>query len=156
MGFVLLFSILVRVDEVWLDGAAADALTERAARVVSLVLLLCGADVHGDGSMIVYHDSTFRIVSDCTGVEFVGLFTAAVLAFPSPWRARLAALAVGWPVLGVLNVVRMTTLIYVGAHFPSVLDYGHLYVWPAVLLATTLMMWLIWAGSVSRDSDLLV
>jgi exosortase H (IPTLxxWG-CTERM-specific) len=155
LGLALLFAILVRIDEAVFDAAAAAALTRRVAQIVATMLRLCGAPVTESGGTVFYQASAFQILADCTGVEFIGLFTAAVLAFPSSWRQRLRALAVGIPVLMGLNLVRMISLILVGVRSQTALEYGHLYVWPVLLLAASLAMWLSWARKAARDPRLL-
>ncbi len=153
-ALVLLFSVLVRVDIALLDGVTTAWLTHHAAHVVAASLRLVGLPVTDVGNQLSLDSSQFEIVANCTGIEIVGLFVAAILAFPSPWRLRLKGLALGVPVLMGLNLIRMMSLVYIGAHSARALDYGHLYVWPMLLLATALGIWLAWARSVAGGERL--
>jgi exosortase H (IPTLxxWG-CTERM-specific) len=155
IGLALVFSALVRLDESLLNRELGTWLTHHVAAVVISAMQLLGAGVSGSGDTVFYGSSVFEILPDCTGIEFVGLFTAAVLAFPSSWKDRLVALLVGIPVLAVLNLARMVSLIYIGSHSSQALKYGHLYVWPVVLLAVSLGIWLGWARRAARDPRLL-
>ena len=153
-ALVLLFSAAVHVDVQFFNGVTTRHLTRYVATVVAGVMSLAGAEVTQSGEIIVYRTSSFEVLGDCTGIEVIGLFTAAVLAFPSRWRQRLGALALGIPMLMGLNLLRMISLIYLGARSPTALHYGHLYVWPIVLLTAALGMWLQWARSASGDLHL--
>lgn len=153
-GLVLLFSALVRVDIGLLDGVATGWLTNHAAAAVAAALRSLGLPAVDLGNQITLDASRFEIVANCTGIEIVGLFVAATLAFPSRWRDRFKGLAIGVPALIGLNLIRMMSLIYIGAHFARALDYGHLYVWPMLLLAAALGMWLAWARSVAGGERL--
>ncbi len=155
-GFVFVMSVLVRMDINYLDGALNRGLTHQSASVVASTLSLFGADVTRRGATIAYQSAAFRIIDECTGVEVIGLFVAAVLAFPSPWSHRLLGLALGIPALLLLNLVRMVTLILVGAGSMKALDIGHVYVWPVIVLTLALVIWLYWARIAVRDPHSLV
>ncbi|MBI4516143.1 MAG: exosortase H [Deltaproteobacteria bacterium] len=155
LGLVLLFSTLVQVDLLVFDGAVGGVVSNLSARLAAASLALLGADVARVDNTISYRSAAFQIVSDCTGVEVIGLFVAAVLAFPSGPRRKVSGLILGIPVLLVVNLVRMVTLIDIGARYPETLEYGHLYLWPVIILAVALAMWLSWARSADRDRHLL-
>ena len=151
LGYVILFSVLLRIDEVLLHGAASGALSRGVARGAACFLDLFGARAGVSESTITYGSRSFTIVPECTGVEVIGLFVAAVLAFPARWGSRLRGLALGIPALAALNGIRVLTLIYAGARSQKALDYGHLYVWPVIVLAVTIALWLSWARSAARQ-----
>jgi len=154
-AFVFLLSVLVRLDFNYFDRALTQGLTHHSAWVVASTLSLFGADVTRRGATIVYQSSAFRIIDECTGIEVIGLFVAAVLAFPSPWRHRLVGLALGIPALLTLNLIRMVTLIVIGAGSMKALDIGHVYVWPVIVLTMALVLWLRWARIAVRDPNTL-
>ena len=154
--FVFLLSVLVRVDINAFGGVLNRGLTEHSAAVVASTLSLFGADVTRRGATIVYRSAAFRVIDECTGIEVIGLFVAAVLAFPSAWRHRLLGLALGVPSLLLLNLIRMSTLILVGAGSAKALDIGHVYVWPVIILTMAMAIWLSWARIAVRDPRTLV
>src|SRR5262245_47539758 len=122
LGYVLLFSVLLRIDEALLGGAISGALSRAVARAAVFCLNLLGAGAGLSESTITYGSRSFQIVPECTGVEVIGLFVAAVLAFPARWKARARGLALGVPALAALNGVRVLTLVYAGARSPKALD----------------------------------
>jgi len=145
LGLVLVLGVLQRIDYVVFNHAATRALVRLAARTVLALLTFVGADATIVDNVIVYRWFRLRIIPECTGVDVIGLFVAAVLAFPAGWSRRLTGLALGIPVLVVLNLIRLVTLIYVGTRFGVGFEYAHLFVWPALLLTATIGIWVHWA-----------
>ncbi len=68
----------------------------------------------------------------CSGADALALCLGAVLAYPVPWRARLAGAGGGAGLILGLNTVRIGSLGRVVAS-PKWFSALHLYVWPAVL-----------------------
>lgn len=84
------------------------------------------------------------IKGGCNGVEATILLVAAVLAFPAPWRYKLAGLLVGALSIQVLNVVRIISLFYLGQWDEAVFDWAHLYVWQALIMLDAVIVFLLW------------
>ncbi len=147
LALALLVSAAVRADAIWFDGELTAGMNRQVAQVVGGSMGLLGASVDVRGNTIRYGASAFSIATDCTGIEVMGLFAAAVLAFPSTWRRKLKGLAIGLPALMLVNLIRMMSLIFVGATSTRALDLGHHYVWPVIVLALALSIWLAWARS---------
>jgi len=53
------------------------------------------------------------------------IFLASVLAYPATWKEKLLGLAVGQPVLVVLNVVRVVSLFIIGVYAPTIFRAAH-------------------------------
>jgi len=71
----------------------------------------------------------------CSGADALALCTGAILAFPAPWRQRLAGAAGGIGLILLLNTTRIGTLGQAAAS-PAWFSALHLYVWPALLMLT--------------------
>lgn len=69
----------------------------------------------------------------CSGADALALCAGAILAFPAPWRSRLAGVTGGITLILLLNTMRIGTLGRVAAS-PAWFSALHLYVWPAVLV----------------------
>jgi exosortase H (IPTLxxWG-CTERM-specific) len=153
LALVFLISALSRVDLVVFDGAASRVLTHQSASAVALAFGFLGQDVRRAGNTLDYRGSVFKVIDECTGIEVIALFAAAVLAFPSRWRHRLTGLALGISALALLNLIRMVTLVWLGSTSPDALEYGHVYVWPTIILTVTLGIWLHWARIAAGDAN---
>jgi exosortase/archaeosortase family protein len=68
----------------------------------------------------------------CSGADALALCLGAVLAYPVPWRARLAGAGGGVALILGLNTLRIGSLGRVAAS-PAWFNALHVYVWPAVL-----------------------
>jgi exosortase/archaeosortase family protein len=68
----------------------------------------------------------------CSGADAIALCLGAILAYPAPWRTRLAGAAAGAALIVGLNTLRIGTLGRAVAS-PQAFNALHLYVWPALL-----------------------
>jgi exosortase H (IPTLxxWG-CTERM-specific) len=85
-----------------------------------------------------------EIVAGCNGVEAVLILVSAVLAFPAPWKHKLAGMVLGFLAIQALNLVRIITLFYLHEHSPVWFEWFHLYLWQALIILDALVFWLIW------------
>ena len=73
------------------------------------------------------------------------LFVAAVVALPGTWRRKLVAVGAGVAALAAVNLARICSLYFVGLYAPSAFDAIHLEVWPLILVAVAVVMFVAWA-----------
>ena len=71
---------------------------------------------------------------ECTGVFVLFVLVSFVAAYPAPWRAKLAGMAVGIAALTFINALRIATLIRLVEWQPTLFDYFHEYVWQGAFL----------------------
>ena len=83
---------------------------------------LDGAVINADGFVAV-------VAAECTAIELILVFGAAVIVWPVSLRARIWALLMGVPALCVLNFARVVSLLFTGISFPEHFDMVHLKVW---------------------------
>jgi exosortase family protein XrtM len=84
---------------------------------------------------IVSPYARLEIVRGCEGAGTMFLLAAATLAFPAPWRRRLAGLALGLAVVHALNLARIVALYFVVAYREPWFLVAHTYVAPLTVLA---------------------
>ena len=115
------------------------------ARVVAWILRPFEPSLRVEGASL-YSDRVALTVSEgCDGVQPCVVFLAGVLAFPASRRQRVAALAVGLPILLGVNVLRVLHLWHLGAVSERWFSLAHLQLWPMGLLLLALGMWFLWA-----------
>jgi exosortase H (IPTLxxWG-CTERM-specific) len=90
------------------------------------------------------------IEAGCNGVEATIVLVAAILAFPAPWKHKLAGLVAGIVAVQGLNVVRVISLFYLGQWNYDWFEWAHLYVWQALIMLDVLVVWLIWVRTLPR------
>jgi exosortase H (IPTLxxWG-CTERM-specific) len=86
----------------------------------------------------------------CNGVEASIILTAAILAFPAPWRPKLVGLAIGIVAVQAVNVLRIVSLFYLGQWNMQWFEFAHLYLWQALIMLDVLVVWLLWVRYLAR------
>ncbi|HEY0232555.1 MAG TPA: exosortase H [Dokdonella sp.] len=88
----------------------------------------------------------------CNGVEAVIILVSAMLAFPAPWKHKLAGIGVGFVAIQALNLVRIISLFYLGQWNRMWFDWFHLYLWQALIVLDALVVFLIWLRYLPREA----
>ena len=103
-------------------------------------------DAMSDGKMLMSRSTGFAIIIEagCNGVEAMLVLLAGILAFPAPWRYKLAGFAVGVVAIQALNLVRIVSLFYLGQWDAKWFEWAHLYVWQSLIMLDALIVWLLW------------
>src|SRR5215471_18389139 len=125
-----------------------DALAAISARLVTIF----DPAIRASGNVLQSGANGFAvsIEAGCNGVEATLVLAAAMLAFPAPWRRKLAGLAIGILAVQGLNVIRVISLFHLGQWNYRVFEWAHLYVWQALIMLDVLVVWLIWVRMLHR------
>ncbi|MDR0226821.1 MAG: exosortase H [Burkholderiaceae bacterium] len=91
------------------------------------------------------------IEAGCNGLEAYIVLFAAVMAFPSSWRQKLAGLLAGFVAVQALNVLRVISLFYLGQWSTSFFTFAHEYLWQALIMLDVLVFWLLWVRWCGRS-----
>jgi exosortase H (IPTLxxWG-CTERM-specific) len=155
IGFLVRFAILLAVFYflvAWrpINDAVVVPFTAGIARTSAAVLNVLGEKVEVEGTKIRSNDFAVNIENGCNGVETALLFGSAVLAFPAPWKSRLLGLALGFVAIQVINLVRVVSLYWIGAHRPSLFSASHTVLWQSVVVLCGVLLFLLWASREQR------
>ena len=147
LRFLLWFTLTLGVElaiVVWAFDRQLDPPLNRAtARSTAWALNLLGADCQAVGDLVTCPSlSTIRIIFECTAAFPLGIFLAAVLAFPSGWRWKVVGVAAGVPAILLLNLVRMMSLVWLGARYPHWADWMHVVLWQSAMVVFVALLWL--------------
>ncbi|MCK9488909.1 MAG: exosortase H [Xanthomonadales bacterium] len=120
--------------------------TAGLASICTSLVSMFDANVLTYGKIIQSTSNGFAISIErgCNGIEAMIVLTAAVLAFPAPWKHRLVGLAIGFVAIQGLNLVRIISLFYLGQWSMTAFEWFHLYIWQALIILDALVVWLIW------------
>jgi exosortase H (IPTLxxWG-CTERM-specific) len=131
-----------------------DPWTLLVARVATGAMRWFDPAVIASGSSIVNPASGFgvKILAGCNGVEAMIVLVAAMLAYPAPWKHRLAGLAVGIVAIQALNLVRIVSLFYLGQWDRDVFEWAHLYAWQVLIMFDALIVWLLWLRTLPKSA----
>ncbi len=105
-----------------------------------------GVDASGSGTAVSSPQFAVNIVDLCSGLGVTAVFLAAVVGFPATWRSKLAGLAVGYPVLFLVNLFRIVVLFMIGTRRPDLFDDAHYYYSQAFVMFASVATWLLWVS----------
>jgi exosortase/archaeosortase family protein len=111
---------------------------------VTALVNLFGAGASTTGSVVKSERFTMDIAMGCDGVEACCFFLAGVLAFPTLWRAKLTGLALGIPLIQLVNLGRLVGLFYAGVYLPSFEEELHVYVAQTVVILFSTAVLVYW------------
>lgn len=106
--------------------------------------------VVGDTIISKRNGFAIQILAGCNGIEAMIVLIAAILAFPAPWRNRLAGIAIGIVAIQALNLVRIVSLFYLGQWSFAAFEWAHLYLWQALVMLDALVVWLVWLRTLPK------
>jgi exosortase H (IPTLxxWG-CTERM-specific) len=98
------------------------------------------------GKVLQFTDTGFAvsIEAGCNGIEATIVLIAAVIAFPAGWRARLAAIVLGFVAIQLMNLLRIISLFYLGNWNTEIFTWIHLYLWPVLIMLDVLLVFIIY------------
>lgn len=110
-------------------------LEQFTARSVHLLVLVFSELTTQRGNLVTLDGFAVSIIIECVGLLEMLIYSACVLAFPAPLRARALGVALGCLAIFVFNLLRIVTLLLVGRHWGDYFDFFHVYFWQATLIA---------------------
>jgi len=147
--FLLLFAILMFSFYImWLSDEFKLKLHPKIlfvnARISNDLLNLFGQNTRVSEESIYSNYFSIVISRGCDAIQEIALFTSAVLAFNSGWRAKVIGLAAGIVFLFVMNIVRIVSLFLCGVYYPGIFDTMHVEIWPTIFIILAIVLWLLW------------
>jgi exosortase H (IPTLxxWG-CTERM-specific) len=157
--FVIIFlSVLICLFTLEMQNSVQHAVIEPftglLAKLSAALILPFDESVLAYGKVLQFGPGGFAvsIEAGCNGVEATIVLVAAVLAFPAPWRARLAAIVVGFLAVQVMNILRIISLFYLGNWNLDAFAWVHLYLWPALIMLDVLIVFIVYLRYLSRQA----
>ena len=151
--FILFVVMLVTLFAAELTQPVQNALvipwTEALARLSAGLIMLFDSHVTAYGKILQSTTNGFAISIEagCNGIEAALILIAAMLAFPAPWKYRVAGIVAGLVAVQALNIVRVISLFYLGQWSMRAFEWAHFYLWQALIMLDVLIVWLIWIRS---------
>lgn len=122
--------------------------TQLIASVTHGILRAVGVQAWVAGASIGIPGFAVEIKNNCNAIYEIGLYGAAVLAYPAPLTQRLLGTLLGAGVLYIVNLIRILSLLALGRYWPWGFQAAHVYVWQALFLAVVAACWLGWVSRV--------
>jgi exosortase/archaeosortase family protein len=151
VGFCLRFSaytILAFLALYALHDHVVVPFTRRIAWLMHRLLRAGGVQAWAAGASVGIPGFAVEIKNNCNAIYEIGLYAAAVFAYPAPMRERLIGFLLGSVVLYIVNLLRVMSLLALGRYWPGGFQAAHLYAWQALFLAVVAILWLGWTARV--------
>lgn len=114
------------------------------------------------GEASVIEGATFRshgeaiitVEPGCTGFDYSWFLVAAIAAFPAPILGKVIGIAAGVSALLALNILRVSSLYWIGVHRPEHFAFVHEQLWAVLLNLTTVSLmvaWIMWVNRTDED-----
>lgn len=100
--------------------------------------------VNVSGTSVSSPRFSMEIITACTGLIAMGIFTAAVLAYPCRLIRKVEGIAIGVFGLFLVNTARMVSLFFIGYYLPDFFDNAHYIVGQSLMILITIGLWLVW------------
>ena len=117
----------------------------RLVALCSLPLLSLVGDASLRTTFLEFNGFRGVIVEACNGVLPIYIYLAAVAALPSGWPQKLWGALIGVPVIFIVNVIRVISLMILGATRPDIVERIHIHVWQTLIVALAMGIWIYWA-----------
>ncbi|MFQ5416781.1 MAG: exosortase H [Myxococcota bacterium] len=155
LRFALVFGTLAVTSEVLYYAVTLDSVVFQAylgvlADVSGTILAWFSSDIVVRSARITGPAFVVEIAQGCDAVQVCSLLAAAVIAFPMSLMGKLRGLVFGIVFLQLLNIVRIITLYWIGAHFSSIFKTAHEVIWPGFLIFATIATWIVWVRLETR------
>ncbi len=139
VAFLLLYAV---------DDQVVVPFTRRIAWLTVRLLRAAGVQAWVSGASVGIPGFAVEIKNNCNAIYEIGLYAAAVLAYPGPLTQRLLGTLVGAGVLYIVNLIRILSLLALGRYWPWGFQAAHVYVWQALFLAVVTACWFGWVSRV--------
>lgn len=120
------------------------------ASLFSSLLTLLGVENTIEGTVIYLDTISLKVIDECTGMYEILVYSGCVMAYSTAFRKKLIGIAIGFPVIFGVNMVRLVCLAFVGIIYPAYFDYAHYYLWQITLILIIVLTMLIWIEKVVK------
>src|SRR6267378_2394751 len=150
---VLAVAVFLAYREEFL-GRWLEDLTALTASASFWTLERMGIGVEQKGTVISHAGGfAYEIYYRCTGFLPGCCLAVSILAYPGNWRRKLIGLALGIPLVFLLNLLRLVHLFVIGVASPEWFDFAHRYAWEGAMILAVVGLWLAWRGWVWAPSN---
>lgn len=152
---VVLISLFTLEMQTAVQHSVIEPFTSLLATISAAIILPFDSSVLAYGKVLQFGPGGFAvsIEAGCNGVEATIVLIAAVLAFPAPWRARAAAIVLGFLAIQAMNILRIISLFYLGNWNLDFFSWVHLYLWPTLIMLDVLIVFILFLRYLSRTQD---
>ncbi|HEX8151825.1 MAG TPA: exosortase H [Thermoanaerobaculia bacterium] len=124
--------------------------TKAIVSATAAVLHVAREPIVLDGTVIRTPTFALDVRNGCNAVEAMMLLAAAMLAFPATIASRVAGLLAASIAIQLLNLIRVSSLVWLGEHHRRIFDVVHVAVWQTVVILAAVTMFVLWSVRYAR------
>jgi len=113
--------------------------------VLQVVALIAGFPLHKIGTIMGSGKFEVDVAPACSGAVPMSIYLSAVLAYPTNWLAKARGAALGFVVILIVNIFRVSALFLIGLYYREIFHETHVYVAQALVVCVAVALWLFWA-----------
>lgn len=138
------FVLLIRLESVRNIIDLNGLYTKGVVILTSKILGVLNIPNTYQGSVIRFQSFALDVMFGCNGLEAVMIYSVAVIAFPASWKDKLMGILGGFLVIQVINILRISSLVYSAIHFKDLFEYIHTYIAQGMMIAVALGVFFIY------------
>lgn len=120
------------------------------AEITAFFSNILGMEAKASGTSLILTTMTFEIIHECTGIFALMIYFSCTMAYPIKWKNKLIGIAIGFPFIAAMNLVRMIVLVYIAGYHQNIFDYVHSYLWQGTFIIFVILIWLLWIEKVVK------
>lgn len=121
------------------------------ADITQKVLSIFGVNLEQRGIQLIDSDIAYVVTQDCLGWKSMAAYSALIFSSTKDYKNNLKPFIAGILVIAVINVVRISTTIYL-SHLKIIsFDIIHAIFWKWGLTALVILLWLFWLHKISGE-----
>lgn len=114
------------------------------ARLCGAILRLMEAGASLNGTVITGASVALEVIDKCSAIYEIGIFLAAVIAYPARTRQKVLGAVLGSAAIFILGLLRVLSLFYIGRYVPAFFEKAHIYVGQSFLILIIALLWVYW------------
>lgn len=123
------------------------------AHVTQILLELFGVELERQGALLVDSRKSYLVTQDCLGWKSMAAFTALLFSSTSEYRRHLKPFIAGIIVIGSVNIIRVSTTVYLSQAGLISFEIIHSLFWKWGLTFTVIVLWLFWLYNDPRKPE---
>ncbi|HID30351.1 MAG TPA: exosortase H [Desulfobacterales bacterium] len=141
--FILTCGLLYTLTN-WISSSFHELINCLTATTVGLLLRVLGVNASVHDVFIWLDGFSVKIITECSAIFLVILFFSFVFAYPTSIRNKVVGLLFGIPALFLVNLLRISLILVVGARFSSLFQYAHVYTGQILMIFMVFSISLFW------------
>ena len=122
------------------------------ATLAAAILGLLNAGATLSGAVITGPGVALIVVDRCSTLFEMGIFLAALIAYPARLRAKLGGALLGVGCIFLLGVGRVVALYYIGRDAPGIFELAHIHVGQSLLILLIALLWIYWVERFATEA----